>query len=87
VPHACPSAATILHINAPLDKEVRLCLKSLFGSSGEVGKLQADFAKRGVKLLALSCNDVDSHKGYTDLFYGICYFSHSAFHALFLSES
>lgn len=31
--------------------------------TGEVGKLQGEFAKRGVKLLALSCNDVDSHKG------------------------
>ncbi|BDA42933.1 Peroxiredoxin-6 [Coccomyxa sp. Obi] len=31
---------------------------------GEVGKLQSEFAKRGVKLLALSCNDVDSHKGW-----------------------
>ena len=30
-----------------------------------MGKLQADFAQRGVKLLALSCNDVESHKGYT----------------------
>ncbi|CAL5219468.1 g1303 [Coccomyxa viridis] len=31
---------------------------------GEVGKLQAAFAQRGVKLLALSCNDVESHKGW-----------------------
>ncbi len=31
--------------------------------AGEVGKLQSEFAKRGVKLLALSCNDVASHKG------------------------
>ena len=30
-----------------------------------MGKLQAEFAQRGVKLLALSCNDVESHKGYT----------------------
>ena len=44
------------------------CLNSLFDPTGEVGKLQADFAKRGVKLLALSCNDVDSHQGYTDFF-------------------
>ncbi|EIE24436.1 thioredoxin-like protein [Coccomyxa subellipsoidea C-169] len=31
---------------------------------GEVGKLQGEFEKRGVKLLALSCNDVASHKGW-----------------------
>ncbi|KAK9909512.1 hypothetical protein WJX75_003362 [Coccomyxa subellipsoidea] len=31
---------------------------------GEVGKLQGEFAKRGVKLLALSCDDVESHKGW-----------------------
>lgn len=31
--------------------------------TGEVGRLQAEFAKRGVKLLALSCNDVELHKG------------------------
>lgn len=31
---------------------------------GAVGKLKAEFDKRGVKVLALSCNDVDSHKGY-----------------------
>lgn len=30
---------------------------------GAVGKLKAEFDKRGVKVLALSCNDVDSHKG------------------------
>lgn len=35
----------------------------LYFLAGEVGKLQSEFAKRGVKLLALSCNDVDSHKG------------------------
>ena len=31
--------------------------------AGEVGKLQKEFEKRGVKLLALSLNDVESHKG------------------------
>ncbi len=36
-------------------------------STGEVGKLQAAFAQRGVKLLALSCNDVESHKGYANI--------------------
>jgi len=38
--------------------------KRTFVGTGEVGKLQGEFAERGVKLLALSCNDVDSHKGY-----------------------
>lgn len=32
---------------------------------GEVGKLRGEFQQRGVKVLALSCNDVDSHKGWT----------------------
>ena len=36
-------------------------------STGEVGKLQAAFAQRGVKLLALSCNDVESHRGYAKI--------------------
>lgn len=31
---------------------------------GAVGKLKDEFDKRGVKVLALSCNDVESHKGY-----------------------
>mmetsp|Transcript_15184 Transcript_15184/g.18420 ORF Transcript_15184/g.18420 Transcript_15184/m.18420 type:complete len:227 (-) Transcript_15184:81-761(-) len=31
---------------------------------GMVAKMAPQFAKRGVKLAALSCNDVDSHKGW-----------------------
>jgi 1-Cys peroxiredoxin 6 len=31
---------------------------------GEVGRLQEEFTKRGVKVLALSSNDVSSHKGW-----------------------
>ena len=31
--------------------------------AGEVGRLQEEFTKRGVKVLALSSNDVSSHKG------------------------
>eukprot|EP00891_Asterochloris_glomerata_P006702 jgi/Astpho2/6702/Aster-05054 len=31
---------------------------------GEVGKLQQEFTKRGFKIAALSCNDVESHKGW-----------------------
>jgi alkyl hydroperoxide reductase subunit AhpC len=29
---------------------------------GAAAKLQDEFAKRGVQLAALSCNDLDSHK-------------------------
>eukprot|EP00898_Chlorokybus_atmophyticus_P008073 jgi/Chlat1/8267/Chrsp78S07700 len=32
---------------------------------GRMAQMEADFAKRGVKLAALSCNDVDSHVGWT----------------------
>jgi len=32
---------------------------------GEVSKRQKDFEERGVKLIALSCDDVDSHKAWT----------------------
>ena len=32
-------------------------------AAGEVGKLQQEFTKRGFKIAALSCNDVESHKG------------------------
>ena len=31
--------------------------------AGEVGRLQQEFTRRGVKVLALSSNDVSSHKG------------------------
>lgn len=31
---------------------------------GEVGRLQEEFKKRGVKVVALSSNDVDAHKGW-----------------------
>lgn len=32
--------------------------------AGELGRLRADFQRREVKLAALSCNDVDSHKSW-----------------------
>ena len=65
-----------------------MCLKSLFGPIGEVGKLQADFAKRGVKLLALSCNDVDSHQGYTDILTAFLFLHvQQLLHALLYSEA
>lgn len=33
---------------------------------GRVVQLQSEFEKRGVKLAALSCDDVDSHNGWTE---------------------
>ena len=36
----------------------------LTSAAGEVGKLQQEFTKRGFKIAALSCNDVESHKGW-----------------------
>ena len=38
-------------------------LESSTECAGEVGRLHEEFTKRGVKVLALSSNDVSSHKG------------------------
>ena len=38
--------------------------ENLTSAAGEVGKLQQEFTKRGFKIAALSCNDVESHKGW-----------------------
>ena len=63
-------------------------LRGVGWSTGEVGKLQAAFAQRGVKLLALSCNDVDSHQGYTDFFTAfLSIHLRQLLHALFNSEA
>lgn len=34
---------------------------------GQVAKLSPEFEKRGVKLIALSCDDVDSHKRWIEV--------------------
>lgn len=38
--------------------QVQVCTSEL----GAAAKLQGEFAKRGVQLVALSCNDLESHK-------------------------
>lgn len=35
---------------------------SEYGPAGEVGKIQEEFKKRGVKIIALSLNEVEAHK-------------------------
>jgi hypothetical protein len=58
-----PSIAPQVAFTGALHKPDIVIAKVVAAWPGEVGKLQNDFAKRGVKLLALSCNDADSHKG------------------------
>lgn len=55
-------AQLIVHCNTPPTDYTPVCTTEL----GAVGKLKEEFDKRGVKVLALSCNDVDSHKGCVD---------------------
>ena len=57
----CGDATAFAH----LVKAMLICktLMDTMSFAGEVGKLQGEFAKRGVKPLALSCDNVESHKG------------------------
>lgn len=45
-----------LHVRIKASPEVQVC------DAGEVGKIQEEFKKRGVKIVALSLNDVSAHK-------------------------
>lgn len=50
-----PSALPFPH---PAHTAVQVCTSEL----GAAAKLQEEFKKRGVQLVALSCNDLESHK-------------------------